>query len=214
MIVVLLGAPGAGKGTQGDLLVDGHGFVKISTGDLLRSEIKAQSDIGKKAQAIVEAGRLVSDDILLAMVQKSLATHAGKKVLLDGYPRNLSQAEDLDQLRNEFPINGVIYLDVGRDEIKKRLCSRRVCDKCGFTTSLSDTALTSGIEQKCTKCGGVFVQRKDDTSEKVSLRLDIFEKETFPVLGFYETKGACFRLDGSKAPKEVSEQLLEVLKRI
>lgn len=188
MIVVLTGAPGAGKGTQADMLAEKIGLKKLSTGDALRKHVKEGTDIGKVAGAIMERGELVPDDVLFKILKAELdSVKVDQIVLLDGYPRNLSQAETLETLKDRHPVNAAIHLDVDRSALIARLSGRRVCGSCGATYHVSSNP--SKKEGVCDKCGSGLVQRKDDKPESVAVRLDVFEKTTRPILDFYEARG-------------------------
>ncbi len=188
MIVVLTGAPGAGKGTQADLLAKRLGFRKISTGDALRRQVKLQTEIGKKADALMSAGRLVSDDVLLEILRTEVGTNSAEKILLDGYPRNVAQAATLkNAMQGVHPVKAAIHLDVERDQLIGRLSGRRVCGKCGATFHVeSNPSKVAGV---CDVCGSELVRRSDDDPGKVAVRLDVYERDTKPILDFYRREG-------------------------
>lgn len=195
MIVVLTGAPGAGKGTQADILVEKSGFRKLSTGDALRKHVKLGTEIGKLAGAIMERGELVPDDVLFKILRAELGTDKGELLLLDGYPRNVAQAETLATLAEVHPVKVAVHLDVSKDELVSRLSGRRVCGGCGATYHVaSNPPRMSGV---CDKCGGAVVQRADDKAEAVAVRLDVYEKNTRPVLDYYAKKGLYKKVDGA-----------------
>lgn len=202
MIVVLTGAPGAGKGTQADLLASRAGMRKFSTGDALRKHVKAGTEIGKVAGAIMERGELVSDEVLFRILKEELnGVGPQEVVLLDGYPRNIAQAEALETLRATSPVKGAIHLDVPREELIARLSGRRVCSSCGATYHVSQSPpKAAGV---CDKCGGSLTQRADDKPESVSVRLDVYEKNTRPILDFYAKKGLYLRVEGSGSPEAI-----------
>lgn len=195
MIVVLTGAPGAGKGTQADLLAQRNGYRKLSTGDALRKHVKLGTEIGKVAGAIMERGDLVPDDVLFRILKEELtALKAQDVVLMDGYPRNIAQAETLEFLKNTQPVKAVIHLDVPRDELVSRLSGRRVCGACGATYHVRENpSKKDGI---CDKCGGAVTQRADDNPNSVAVRLDVYENSTRPILDFYEKKGLYRKVNG------------------
>ena len=209
MIVVLTGAPGAGKGTQADLLVERDGFHKLSTGDALRRQIKLGTEVGKKAGAVMAEGRLVSDEILLDILKAELGSLGEGKVLLDGYPRNLAQAKTLETLSDEYPISGAIHLDVKSSALMSRLCGRRVCGDCGASFHLEFGP--PKLEGVCDKCGGVLTQRPDDNEEKVKVRLNVYESDTKPILDFYKDKGLYHRVEGLGNTEEVYTRLKEAV---
>ena len=195
MIVVLTGAPGAGKGTQADLLNQREGYKKLSTGDALRKHVKMGSEIGKIAGSVMERGELVSDELLFRILKEELSL-IGKSetVLLDGYPRNVAQAEALESLSGLHPVKKVVLLDVPRAELIARLSGRRVCGSCG--ASFHVTEHPTKVEGICDRCGGKVGQRPDDNPSSVAVRLDVYEKATRPVLDFYKKKGVFSEVSG------------------
>jgi adenylate kinase len=205
MIIVLTGAPGAGKGTQADLLVERDSFTKISTGDALRRQVKNGTQIGKEAAVYMEEGRLVPDDVLLGILKAELVEAGSNNVILDGYPRNLGQAKTLNSMSEEFPVTAAIHLDVPNEDLVRRISGRRVCGQCsaGYHVSYSPPA----VEEKCDKCDHELVQRPDDTYEKVLVRLEIYEEQTKPVLDYYEEQGKYRLLDGNGTTEEVYQSL-------
>ncbi|MEZ4740938.1 MAG: adenylate kinase [Bdellovibrionota bacterium] len=209
MIVVLVGPPGAGKGTQADLLVDKRGFRKISTGDALRRQIKLGTEVGKKAAEVMKRGDLVSDDILFDVIQEELGSKADENVLLDGYPRNIKQAETLQTIAQERPIQAVVHLDVARDVLIERLSGRRTCPECSATFHVSLNP--PKVDGKCDRCGGALVQRPDDSKESVQVRLDVYEKNTKPILDFYRGQGIYKSIDGTGNTQSVFSRLEAVL---
>jgi adenylate kinase len=195
MIVVLTGAPGAGKGTQADILVEKGGFRKLSTGDALRKHVKLGTDIGKVAGAIMERGELVPDDVLFKVLRAELGSDKKEVVLLDGYPRNVAQAETLATLGEVHPVKLAVHLDVPKEELVSRLSGRRVCSGCGATYHVDNNpSKRIGL---CDKCGAAVVQRADDRAEAVAVRLDVYEKNTRPVLDYYAKKGLYKKVDGT-----------------
>lgn len=210
MIVVLTGAPGAGKGTQADMLSEKLGLRKLSTGDALRKHVKEGTDIGKIAGAIMERGELVPDDVLFSILAAELKMVPPEKiVLLDGYPRNISQAETLETLKDRHPVKAAIHLDVDQATLVERLSGRRVCGACGATYHV--TSNPSKIPGKCDKCSGELIQRKDDKPESVVVRLQVYEKTTRPILDFYEGKGLYKRVDGKGLPSEIYDRLSRLI---
>jgi adenylate kinase len=206
MIVILTGAPGAGKGTQADLLSARCGFKKVSTGDALRKHVKLGSPIGKVAAAVMERGELVSDDVLLQVVSEELKSIGIEDVvLLDGYPRNLGQAKALDGLGGLHSIAKVLHLDVDRTELIARLSGRRVCSGCGATFHVTENPPSKpGV---CDRCAGDLVQRPDDRPESVAVRLDVYERSTKPILDFYSSKGLYKSVNGVGSLEEIYSRL-------
>lgn len=210
MIIVLIGAPGAGKGTQADLLVEKLGYRKFSTGDALRKHVKQGTAIGKQAEAIMARGDLVSDDVLLEILRAELGTNSAETVILDGYPRNVAQAETLKRVLEEVhPVKGCVHLDVDREELIARLSGRRVCSSCG--SSFHVTANPPKASGVCDKCGGQLIQRPDDDAKSISVRLDVYERNTQPVLDFYRDRGLYCRVKGTGSPAEIFRQLQDVI---
>lgn len=213
MIVVLTGAPGAGKGTQADLLVEKLGLRKLSTGDALRKHVKEGTEIGKIAGAIMERGELVPDDVLFKILEAEMNSVSGDTVvLLDGYPRNTSQAETLETLKAKHPVKATIHLDVPREVLIERLSGRRVCGSCGATYHV--TSNPSRKEGVCDKCGGELTQRKDDKPESVAVRLDVYDKTTRPILDFYKAKGLYKRVEGDGQPTDIYDRLAGIISTI
>ncbi len=206
MIVVLTGAPGAGKGTQADLLARREGYRKLSTGDALRKHVKAATEIGLLAGAVMERGELVSDDLLFLILKEELSSISqAETILLDGYPRNLAQAQALDTLAAIHPVTAAVLLDVPRDELVSRLSGRRVCGGCG--TSFHITEQPSKVDGICDRCGGQLGQRPDDKPASVAVRLDVYEKTTRPILEYYRKKGVFREVVGTGEPEVVFQAL-------
>lgn len=211
MIILLMGAPGAGKGTQADLLASNLGYRKLSTGDALRKHVKLGTEIGRVAGAIMDRGDLVPDDVLFKVLSEELSSDSSVVTLLDGYPRNVDQAKALEALKSSA-VKGAIHLDVAKDVLISRLSGRRVCSSCGSTYHMS----SSPPDQcgKCRKCGASVVQRPDDRQEAVAVRLDVYEKNTRPVLQYYSEKGRCWHIDGTGDAGEVFSRLKAVIDEI
>ncbi len=190
MRIVFLGAPGSGKGTQAKRLMEEHGLVQISTGDLLRAAVAAGSELGLKAKAAMDAGELVTDDIVLGIIAERLAEDDCKTgFVLDGYPRNLQQAEDLQPVLENIgqSLDAAVLLDVDMDILMKRLTGRRTCSKTG---KLLNVYFSSPEELKaCTDAGGELIQRADDNEETIANRLKVYREQTEPLVGFYRDAG-------------------------
>ena len=190
MKLILLGAPGAGKGTVAKLLTKIDGSVQISTGDILRAAVAAGTELGKKAEAAMKAGDLVSDDLIMGIMGERLKEDDCKNgYLLDGFPRTIPQAEALKVLLENMgeKLDCVVNIDVPRDVILDRLTTRRTCTDCGEIYNVKSNPPKE--EGKCDKCGGPVVQRDDETEEAISNRLDVFNEQTAPLAGFYEKEG-------------------------
>ncbi|MBS5864973.1 adenylate kinase [Olegusella massiliensis] len=198
MNIVLLGAPGAGKGTQAQKLVADFGVAHISTGDLLRNAVKAESELGLQAKSYMDAGQLVPDSLVIDLVKERLAEpDAQKGWILDGFPRNTAQAEVLDAelAKMGIELDGALLVDVAFDVIVKRLSSRRTCRSCGYT---------AGPETKvCPRCGGEMYQRDDDKPETIQKRLDTYQCKTAPLVEYYEKQNKLLKVDGDRPVDEV-----------
>ncbi len=212
MIIILTGAPGAGKGTQADLLADKLGFKKVSTGDALRRHIKEGTAVGKRAQSYMSEGKLVPDEVLLGILQSELESAQGKPVLLDGYPRNVAQAKALQEIVGPQGISGVFHLDLDKSLLVERISGRRTCINCGASYHL----LTSPtkVEGFCDRCGSEVVQRPDDHEDKVRVRLEVYSKETSPILDFYKDLGLYHCIDGSQSTEKVYDSLAAQLRSL
>ncbi len=206
MNIVLLGAPGAGKGTQGQKLVEEYGIAHISTGDLLRAAVKAQSELGKQAKAYMDAGQLVPDSLVIDLVKERLAQpDAQKGFMLDGFPRNIAQAETLDAelAAMDVALDAALLVDVPFAVIVDRLSSRRTCRSCGYTAG-------AGVDV-CPRCEGEMYQRDDDKPETINKRLDTYQNQTQPLIDYYEGKGILKSVDGNRAVDEVYVDVKKVL---
>ncbi len=208
MIVVLTGAPGAGKGTQADLLVEKSGYRKISTGDCLRKHIKEKTPLGLKVEEVMRTGKLVSDEILFEVLKEEIGDDVNEKILLDGYPRNINQAKTLDGFGVQKVLKA-IHLDVESNELVRRLSGRRVCGSCGSSFHVDFSPPSN--EGLCDRCGAELTQRSDDNADKVSVRLKVYEDETKPVLDFYKDKGLYEVVLGIGPTSEVFDRLQQVI---
>ena len=193
MNIVLLGAPGAGKGTQTQRLVADYGVAHISTGDLLRAAVKAQSELGVAAKKYMDAGELVPDQLVIDLVKERLAADdAQKGFILDGFPRNTTQAVTLDTELAAMgrELDGALLVDVPAEVIIDRLSSRRTCRDCGYTAGPDTTV--------CPSCAGEMYQRDDDKPETIKNRLDVYEKNTSPLVEYYRGQGILKVVDGNR----------------
>lgn len=190
MRLILLGAPGAGKGTVAKMLTAIDGSVQISTGDILRAAVKEGSELGKKAESYMKAGELVPDELIMdIMGERLLEDDCKAGFLLDGFPRTIPQAEALKELLAKLGIElqAAVNLNVPREVILDRLTTRRTCEDCGAIYNVKSNP--PKVEGVCDKCGGKVVQRADETEEAISKRLDVFSAQTAPLVGFYEKEG-------------------------
>ncbi|MDD9951647.1 MAG: adenylate kinase [Zetaproteobacteria bacterium] len=217
MIHLLMGAPGAGKGTQGDMLVERCGFVKLSTGDILRKHIADKTDIGKKIESVMASGSLVSDDLLIDMVRAELSRlHAEapeSEVLLDGFPRTVEQAVALEGLLKNLDcgLGTVIFLDVSDEDVIKRLCGRRVCRQCGKNYHVE--YLPAAKDGICDDCGSELMHRDDDKEARIKNRLGVFRTQTSPVLDFYRENGHYVEMPASGSSEDVFSGVLDALEQ-
>ena len=198
MNIVLLGGPGAGKGTQAQKLVEEFGFAHISTGDLLRAAIKEGSKLGKKAKGYMDAGQLVPDDLVIDLVKERLeADDAQGGFILDGFPRNTAQAVALDSELSimERTLDAALLVSVDPDVIVKRLSSRRTCRSCGYTAP-------AGVDV-CPRCGGEMYQRDDDKPETIQHRLDVYATQTAPLVEYYKGHSILKEVDGDRPVDDV-----------
>ena len=186
MKLILLGAPGAGKGTQAEILCKKLGIPSISTGNILRAAIKDGTPTGLKAKSYIDAGKLVPDEVIIGIVDERLSQDdCAGGYILDGVPRTIAQAEALEKAGIQF--DAVVSIEISEDEILRRMSGRRVCEACG--SSYNVEALPPRVEGVCDNCGGKLIQRKDDTPETVRERLKVYHTETEPLVGFYAQRG-------------------------
>lgn len=200
MKLILLGAPGAGKGTVAKLLTKMDGSVQISTGDILRAAVAAGTELGKQAQAAMKAGDLVSDDLIMGIMGERLKEDDCKNgYLLDGFPRTIPQAEALKVLLESMgeKLDMVVDIQVAKDVILDRLTTRRTCEDCGEIYNVKSNP--PKVEGKCDKCGGNVVQREDETEEAISNRLDVYNEMTAPLAGYYEKEGSLVSVNATSS---------------
>ena len=215
MRVVMLGAPGSGKGTQAKQLVQAYGTPQLSTGDLLRAAVKAASPIGLRAKAAMEAGKLVSDDIVLGLIGEALDGPDGlHDFILDGFPRNLMQAAALAELLEslDLPLQAAILIDVSAQELKRRIAGRRTCRDCGAIYNVyTAPSQTAGV---CDLCGGETYQRSDDNEATVAQRLATYEAETAPLIDYYRSRGLLHSVPGEQPVDAIFAALRAIVERL
>lgn len=212
MRIVLLGAPGAGKGTQGEKLVKKYLFPHISTGDIFRAAIKEGTVLGKQAKEYMDKGELVPDALVVGIVRERLQQPDCREgFLLDGFPRTVGQAEALDKVLAELgaPLTAVISVDVEQGELLERLTGRRVCKACGATYHIKFNQ--PQVRNVCDKCGGELYQRADDSVETVKQRLEVYCRQTEPLIAYYRDRNLLLAVDGSKEIGEVFAGIVAVL---
>ena len=205
--IIMLGAPGVGKGTQAKLMAEKFGIPHISTGDMLRAAVKEGTELGKKAKEIMERGELVPDDIMNGIVKERLAKEDCKDgYILDGFPRTIAQAEFLDTVDK---INYAVYIDVPEELIVKRLVLRRTCPNCGAMYHLEFNPPKN--DNVCDKCGTPLVQRDDDKEEVVKNRLAVYNEKTASLLDYYRNRGILYKIDGNRPINEVLQSIVQVI---
>jgi adenylate kinase len=216
MELILLGPPGAGKGTQSKLLETRYGVAQISTGDMLRAEVKAGSPLGLEAKGVMAAGGLVADDLIIRMLADRIAQpDCAHGFILDGFPRTVPQAEALDKLLHETAVDldAVIELKVDEPVLVERISGRYTCAKCG--TGYHDKFKLPKIENTCDKCGShEFSRRPDDKAETVHARLEAYRADTLPILPYYQSKGRLYSVDGMADMDEVESQIEAILRKV
>jgi adenylate kinase len=204
--LVLLGKPGAGKGTQAALLAAHYGVEHLSTGDVFRSAVAQGTPVGLEVQQYLDTGELVPDEIVIRVVDEHFAAGGPLEdgFILDGFPRTLVQAEELEQVLTDHPLDLVLNIAVPTDTILHRIAGRRVCVNCGASYHLTNRPK---VDWTCDVCGGDVVQRDDDTEDAVATRLEVYARQTVPIIDFYEKLGKLVVVDGVGEGPEVQERL-------
>ena len=208
MHLVLLGAPGAGKGTQAAALAEALNMTYIASGDLFRNAIEQKTELGIQIKSYVERGELVSDDVTIKLIlQRLSAQDCERGAVLDGFPRTLAQAKSLDKalIEQSKAIDKVIYIKVSEEELLRRLSGRWICRHCQFPYHTLYSP--SGVQGKCDKCGGELYQRPDDTVEAVKKRLQVYSVQTAPLIDYYITAGKLIEIDGEGDVNQVRERI-------
>ena len=215
MNIILMGLPGAGKGTQASEIVKKFPIPHISTGDMFRKAIKDETDLGKEAKSYMDRGELVPDEVTVGIVKERISEDDAKKgFLLDGFPRTIEQAEALNNIMSELDrnIDAVINIEVPEEELMNRLTGRRICEKCGTTYHLVFNP--PKVDGVCDIDGGKLYQRKDDNPETVSNRLSVNVKQSKPILEYYDEKGVLRNIDGAKDIDEVTKDVIDILDQL
>ena len=209
LIVVLLGKQGAGKGTQCAALSSQYEIPHVSTGDILRAAVREGTELGLKVKAVMDAGDLVSDDLVVALVQERFAqSDAARGALLDGFPRTLAQAQALDAMLGDEKVSICVNLDVPTSLVVDRLSKRRVCQECGAIFRADDPA---GVSGTCEKCGGDLMQRADDQPEAITTRLEAYERDTAPLLDYYRERNLLETVNGDQSVDAVGADVSAAL---
>ena len=214
MKIILLGAPGAGKGTQAQFIMNKFGIPQISTGDMFRAAIKAGTELGKQAKALMDEGKLVPDELTVALVKDRISQpDCANGYLLDGFPRTLVQAEVFDKIAKKIgkEVDAVIDLQVKFEILEERITGRRICPKCGAIYHIHNHP--SKVEGVCDVCGSELQQRKDDTVEQLKVRMEAYESSTKPVIDYYDQKGVVTHIDAAQAPEKVFEDIKKALEK-
>lgn len=215
MLIILLGPPGAGKGTQAERIVRDNNLVYIATGDILRQAVKTETPLGRKARNYMDQGQLVPDELVVEIVKDRLTNFdCLKGALLDGFPRTVSQAVFLEQVLPDIKqqVDLVLSLEVAEEELIERLTGRRVCSDCGATYHLKFKP--PQVRNVCDQCGGDLYQRDDDSLETVKERLQVYREQTEPLIAFYTEKELLCRIDGNQEIDQVYQQIDEAIEKI
>ncbi|ELK4042620.1 adenylate kinase [Staphylococcus pseudintermedius] len=215
MNIILMGLPGAGKGTQASEIIKKYPIPHISTGDMFRKAIKDETELGKEAKSYMDRGELVPDKVTVGIVKERISEDDAKKgFLLDGFPRTIEQAEALNSILEELgrTIDAVVNIEVPEEELMNRLTGRRICETCGTTYHLVFNP--PKVEGICDIDGGKLYQREDDNPETVANRLEVNVKQSKPILEFYNQKGLLKNIDGSKHIDEVTSDVIEILESL
>lgn len=212
MRLILVGPPGAGKGTQAEKIVERHHVAHISTGDILRANVKNNTPLGETAKGYMDRGELVPDQLIIAMMGERLREQDCENgFLLDGFPRTTAQAQALDQLLSDLHIqlDGVLLLDVPDDVVVERLCGRRGCKSCGAIYHAKFKPSADGVH--CDQCGGDLFQRDDDKESVIRSRLDVYHRQTAPIADYYEQQGLLLTVNGDQSGDGVLKDIERVL---
>ncbi len=211
MKLILLGAPGAGKGTQAEIISEKYNIPTISTGNIIRAALKNGTEMGLKAKSYIDAGNLVPDDVVIGIIKERLReSDCENGYILDGFPRTIPQAEALDSLG--FEIDAALSIEVADDEIVKRMSGRRICEKCGASYHTEYKKPTS--ENACDLCGGALVIRKDDEADTVKNRLKVYHEQTEPLKDYYKACGKLLCVEGQDEVKDTTKLVLAALESI
>jgi len=213
MNVILFGPPGVGKGTQGEKLASAEGMAHLAMGDILRAAVRNETDAGVKAKNYMDAGKLVPDAVVVAMIEDRIAQDDAQGFLLDGFPRNVAQAVALDEMlsRHGLSIDHTVFMDAPEENLLQRLCGRLICRACGFGFHRQySPPQKSGL---CDRCGGELYQREDDREEVIAHRLEVYREQTAPLLDYYQSKDGFSKIDASGKMDAVYAVLTQVVEK-
>ena len=213
MNIILLAPPAAGKGTQAEILKNTYNLNHISTGDLLRSASREESEFGYNLKKMMESGNLVSDDIVLEVLNRYLENTDNLNLLLDGFPRNIYQADKLNEIlsKKNGQVDYVFLLNVPKDTLLYRITGRRLCKSCGKVYNVNIDPLKPKNESICDECGGELFNRKDDNEETFNIRYGEYEKETYPLINYYKQKNILYEIDSSLSREDTFKQIESIL---
>ena len=214
MQIVLFGPPGAGKGTQAKFISEQYNVPHISTGDILRENVREGTELGKKAKVYMDKGALVPDSVLIDIIKERLQKPDTRRgFLLDGFPRTLPQAESLDEILDDInkKLDAVVNIEVGAQELVKRLSGRLTCRNCGATYNIKTNP--PKMDNICDACGGELYQRADDTEDAIRNRIAVYKKQTSPLIDYYKKKGILVDIDGEREIDEVRSDIMKALER-
>jgi len=213
MKLILLGAPGAGKGTQAELISERYDIPQISTGNIIREALQSGSKLGKEMKSYMDAGQLVPDEVVIKIVRERIKQKDCKKgFILDGFPRTIAQAEALDKILKRNGIDIVLEISTPEDVIMERLSGRRVCPSCGATYHITGKKpIKEGV---CDKCGDTLIQRKDDTVETIKERLSVYHDQTEPLIAYYRDKGKLATIESQSGLKETADLVFKALEAV
>lgn len=215
MNIILLAPPAAGKGTQAEILREKYNLNHISTGELLRNVASREDDFGRKIKEILGSGQLVSDDIVLDVLNNYLDSLSDLNLLLDGFPRNIYQAEKLDEIlaaRND-QIDYVFLLNVSKEIMRDRITGRRLCKSCGKIYNVNNELSKPKVENICDECGTTLIQRSDDNVESFEVRYKEYEEKTYPLIDYYRNKGILYEVDSSSSKELTFSQIKEIIEK-
>lgn len=212
--IILIAPQAAGKGTQADKIKDKYNLAYISTGDILRARALINDDLGNEINNLISNGLFVSSKLIYQLIEEKITSDDCKNgYILDGFPRNIEQAIEYDKILSKynFDIGHVILLDVSREEVTKRIVGRRICSDCGANYNINYDSQKPKQDMVCDKCSGKLIQRSDDNEEAITKRLDTYYEKTEPLVEYYENKNVLYKVDGSKDPDEVFEQIEKLI---